>query len=106
MHPHGVSDCGDYVCCLQWDLIAGASVAFMVVPQGMAYATLAGLPSAFGLYGALMPVFVYALFGSSRELAVGPVAVTSLLTSSALRVSGRQPGLRESCSAFMGGHVI
>eukprot|EP00878_Enallax_costatus_P011379 GHUV01011882.1.p1 GENE.GHUV01011882.1~~GHUV01011882.1.p1 ORF type:complete len:284 (+),score=47.99 GHUV01011882.1:245-1096(+) len=70
---------------LMWDVVAGISVGFMVVPQGMSYASIAGLPSVYGLYGAYMPVLVYALFGSSRELAVGPVAVTSLLISSSLR---------------------
>lgn len=70
---------------MQWDLIAGLSVGFMVVPQGMSYANIAGLPSVYGLYGAFLPVLVYAVFGGSRELAVGPVAVTSLLLSSALK---------------------
>ncbi|WIA34220.1 hypothetical protein OEZ86_012573 [Tetradesmus obliquus] len=70
---------------LLWDIIAGVSVGFMVVPQGMSYANIAGVPSVYGLYGAFMPVLVYALFGSSKELAVGPVAVTSLLISSSLK---------------------
>ncbi len=51
----------------------------MVVPQGLSYASIAGVPSVYGLYGAFMPCIVYALFGSSKQLAVGPVAVTSLL---------------------------
>ena len=67
------------------DVIAGASIAFMVVPQGMSYALLAGVPPVWGLYGAFVPVLVYAGFGSSRHLAVGPVAVTSLLISSSVR---------------------
>ncbi|KAF8066266.1 SULTR2 [Scenedesmus sp. PABB004] len=71
---------------LLWDVVAGISVGCMVVPQGMSYANLAGVPSVYGLYGAFMPVLVYALFGSSRELAVGPVAVTSLLIASSLKV--------------------
>eukprot|EP00775_Hariotina_reticulata_P010081 gene10081-10236_t len=70
---------------LLWDIVAGISVGFMVVPQGMSYANLAGVPSVYGLYGAFLPVLVYAFVGSSRELAVGPVAVTSLLISSTLK---------------------
>ena len=66
------------------DAIAGISVAMMVVPQSISYAALAGLPSEFGLYTALIPVFVYALFGSSRQLAVGPVAIVSLLMKEGL----------------------
>ena len=57
---------------LQWDLLAGISVGFMVVPQAMSYANLAGVPSVIGLYGAFLPVMVYALFGSSKQLGVGP----------------------------------
>jgi len=56
----------------------------MLVPQAMAYALLAGLPPEIGLYAATIPVIIYALFGSSRQLAVGPVAIVSLLTASAL----------------------
>lgn len=70
---------------MQSDCVAGLSVGFMVVPQGMSYANSAGLPSVFGLYGAFLPCLVYALLGSSRQLAVGPVAVTSLLIASNLR---------------------
>jgi hypothetical protein len=66
------------------DLIAGCSVGVMVVPQSMSYAKLAGLPVEYGLYSALVPVFAYALFGSSRQLAVGPVAILSLLLSTGL----------------------
>eukprot|EP00201_Polytomella_parva_P011035 CAMPEP_0175054308 /NCGR_PEP_ID=MMETSP0052_2-20121109/9431_1 /TAXON_ID=51329 ORGANISM="Polytomella parva, Strain SAG 63-3" /NCGR_SAMPLE_ID=MMETSP0052_2 /ASSEMBLY_ACC=CAM_ASM_000194 /LENGTH=690 /DNA_ID=CAMNT_0016318985 /DNA_START=40 /DNA_END=2112 /DNA_ORIENTATION=+ len=67
------------------DLMAGIAVGFMVVPQGMSYANLAGLPSVFGLYGAFLPVLAYSLIGSSRQLAVGPVAVTSLLLDTQLK---------------------
>jgi sulfate transporter 4 len=66
------------------DVVAGLSVGAMVVPQGMSYAKLAGLPQVWGLYGAFSPCIVYAAFGSSRQLAVGPVAVTSLLLGSGL----------------------
>ena len=69
---------------LLMDLIAGVSIGFMVVPQGMSYALLAGVPPVWGLYGAFVPVFMYALLGSSRHLAVGPVAVTSLLLGTSL----------------------
>lgn len=66
------------------DLAAGLTVGAMLVPQAMAYALLAGLPPEVGLYAATVPVVVYALFGTSRQLAVGPVAIVSLLTASAL----------------------
>mmetsp|Transcript_17379 Transcript_17379/g.52010 ORF Transcript_17379/g.52010 Transcript_17379/m.52010 type:complete len:696 (+) Transcript_17379:162-2249(+) len=66
------------------DIVAGLSVGAMVVPQGLSYARLAGLPQVWGLYGAFAPCIVYAGFGSSRQLAVGPVAVTSLLLGSGL----------------------
>lgn len=70
---------------MQMNLIAGLSVGFMVVPQGMSYAALAGLPSVFGIYGAYLPCLVYCLVGSSKQLSVGPVAVTSLLLAWALQ---------------------
>lgn len=66
------------------DLAAGLTVGAMLVPQAMAYALLAGLPPEVGLYAATVPVVIYALFGTSRQLAVGPVAIVSLLTASAL----------------------
>ena len=55
-------------CHPQWDLGAGLSVAAMVIPQGMSYANLAGLPSVYGLYGAFVPCLVYSVLGSSRQL--------------------------------------
>ncbi len=66
------------------DLIAGISVALVLIPQSMAYAQLAGLPPVYGLYASLLPVMIAALWGSSNQLATGPVAVVSLLTASAL----------------------
>lgn len=69
---------------LRPDLAAGLTIGAMLVPQGMAYALLAGLPPEIGLYASIVPVLVYALFGTSRQLAVGPVAIVSLLTASAL----------------------
>ena len=69
---------------LRADLIAGLTVALVLIPQSMAYAQLAGLPAYFGLYAAFLPPMVAALFGSSRQLSTGPVAVVSLLTAAAL----------------------
>jgi len=69
---------------LKADAIAGLTVALVLVPQSMAYAQLAGLPAYYGLYAAFLPPMVAALFGSSRQLATGPVAVVSLMTSASL----------------------
>ncbi|MYF11685.1 MAG: sulfate permease [Gammaproteobacteria bacterium] len=66
------------------DITAGITVALVLVPQSMAYAQLAGLPAHYGLYASFLPVAIASLFGSSRQLATGPVAVVSLLTASAL----------------------
>ncbi|CAH8270981.1 unnamed protein product [Arabidopsis lyrata] len=66
------------------DLMAGITVGIMLVPQAMSYAKLAGLPPIYGLYSSFVPIFVYAIFGSSRQLAIGPVALVSLLVSNAL----------------------
>jgi len=66
------------------DLVGGLTVALVLVPQSMAYAQLAGLPAYYGLYAAFLPPMVAALFGSSRQLATGPVAVVSLMTATAL----------------------
>ena len=66
------------------DFLAGITVALVLIPQCMAYAQLAGLPAYYGLYAAFMPPLVGALFGSSRQLATGPVAVVSLMTSATL----------------------
>jgi SulP family sulfate permease len=66
------------------DLISGLTVALVLIPQSMAYAQLAGLPAYYGLYAAFLPPMVAALFGSSRQLATGPVAVVSLMTSASL----------------------
>ncbi len=66
------------------DLMAGVTVALVLIPQSMAYAQLAGLPSYYGLYASFLPPMIAALFGSSRQLATGPVAVVSLLTAVAL----------------------
>lgn len=64
---------------LKGDVNAGLTVGIMLIPQGMAYAVLAGLPPVYGLYSSIVPLILYALFGTSRQLAVGPVAMISLL---------------------------
>lgn len=66
------------------DFTAGITVGVMLIPQGMAYAMIAGLPPVYGLYAALFPQIIYALMGTSRQLAVGPVAMDSLLVATAL----------------------
>jgi len=69
---------------LKADIISGLTVALVIVPQSMAYAQLAGLPAYYGLYASFLPVIIASIFGSSRQLATGPVAVVSLLTAAAL----------------------
>ncbi|MDG2004352.1 MAG: sulfate permease [Novosphingobium sp.] len=80
--------------CLEWgrsynrsiltsDLMAAVIVTIMLIPQSLAYALLAGLPPVVGLYASILPLVAYAIFGTSRTLAVGPVAVVSLMTASA-----------------------
>jgi SulP family sulfate permease len=66
------------------DLVAAVVVTIMLIPQSLAYALLAGLPPEAGIYASILPIMLYAIFGSSRALAVGPVAVVSLLTASAI----------------------
>ena len=66
---------------LRADMVAGLTVALVLIPQSMAYATLAGLPEVYGLYIAFVPVFIAALWGSSRQLGTGPVAVVSTMTA-------------------------
>ncbi|RJX30588.1 MAG: STAS domain-containing protein [Desulfarculus sp.] len=69
---------------LRVDLVAGVTVALVLIPQSMAYAQLAGLPAYYGLYAAFLPPMVAAMFGSSMQLATGPVAVVSLMTAASL----------------------
>jgi high affinity sulfate transporter 1 len=69
---------------LRGDLVAGVTVAAYLVPQVMAYATVAGLPPVVGLWAALVPMAVYAVLGSSRQLSVGPESTTALMTATAL----------------------
>ncbi|MBY6207123.1 MULTISPECIES: SulP family inorganic anion transporter [Halomonas] len=66
------------------DLLAGIIVTVMVIPQSLAYAILAGLPAVVGLYASLLPAVAYAVLGTSRSLAVGPVAIIALMTGAAL----------------------
>jgi len=80
---------------LRADMVAGLTVALVLIPQSMAYATLAGLPEVFGLYIAFVPVFIAALWGSSRQLGTGPVAVVSTMTATTLApivILSLQPG--------------
>ncbi len=67
---------------LKGDITAGLTVGIMLIPQGMAYAIIAGLPPVYGLYASLLPIIIYAILGTSRQLAVGPVAMDSLLVAS------------------------
>ena len=66
------------------DLVAAVIVTIMLIPQSLAYALLAGLPAEMGLYASILPLVAYAIFGTSRALAVGPVAVVSLMTAAAV----------------------
>src|SRR5690606_14572799 len=85
----------DYLPILDWgrrysratltnDIVAAIIVTIMLIPQSLAYAMLAGLPAEIGLYASILPLVAYAAFGTSRSLAVGPVAVVSLMTASAI----------------------
>jgi len=76
---------------LSKDLVAGLTVGIILIPQGMAYAMIAGLPPVYGLYASIFPLLIYVLLGTSRQLAIGPVAMDSLLVAaglSALAISG------------------
>jgi MFS superfamily sulfate permease-like transporter len=71
------------------DLVSGVTVALVLIPQSMAYAQLAGLPPYYGLYAAFIPPSIAALFGSSRQLATGPVAIVSMMTAASLEPIAR-----------------
>lgn len=93
---------------LYGDVMAGITVGILLIPQGMAYAMIAGLPPVFGLYAALMPQVVYAIMGTSRQLSVGPVAMDSLLVAAslgALSITGIENYIAMAIflSLFMGG---
>jgi SulP family sulfate permease len=82
------------------DLVAAAIVTIMLIPQSLAYAMLAGLPPEIGLYASILPIIAYAIFGTSRTLAVGPVAVVSLMTLAAAG-SVAAPGSAEFIAAAL-----
>lgn len=89
------------------DLLAGFVTAVLLVPQGMAYAALAGLPPQVGLYASVLPPVVYALFGTSRTLSVGPVSVAALLVANALASSSADAYLADALLlAAMSGVVL
>ncbi len=69
---------------LPHDIVAGVTVAIVLIPQGLAYALIAGLPAVYGLYASMVPLVVYTFFGTSRALGVGPVAMDSLLVAAGL----------------------
>ncbi len=66
---------------LKGDIVAGITVAIVLIPQGIAYALIAGLPPIYGLYAALVPQLMYAVFGTARQVAIGPVAMDSLIVA-------------------------
>lgn len=68
------------------DFFSGLTIGVMLIPQGMAYAMIAGLPPVYGLYASLLPQIMYAIFGTSRQLSVGPVAMDSLLVAAGISV--------------------
>jgi SulP family sulfate permease len=92
------------------DLVAAIIVTIMLVPQSLAYAMLAGLPPQVGLYASILPLIAYALFGTSRALAVGPVAVVSLMTAAAvgqIAASGTPEYLTAAITlAFLSGIIL
>jgi len=88
------------------DLMAGLTVGIMLVPQGMAYAYLAGMPPVYGLYGGLIPLVLYALFGTSRQLSIGPVAISAILVMAGVSTIA-EPGTAEYVSlVLMAGLLI
>lgn len=95
MRPNKSLRLAKYLPCLEWaksydretashDSLAAVIVALMLIPQSLAYALLAGVPATAGLYASILPLVAYTLFGTSRTLSVGPVAVISLMTATAL----------------------
>jgi sulfate permease, SulP family len=94
----------------QSDLVAALIVTIMLVPQSLAYAMLAGLPPQVGLYASILPLIAYAIFGTSRALAVGPVAVVSLMTAAAvapIAAAGSAEYLTAAITlAFMSGLIL
>ena len=95
---------------LSSDLVAAVIVTLMLIPQSLAYASLAGLPPQVGLYASIAPLLFYAAFGSSRVLAVGPVAVVSLMTAAAIgdlaQAGSPAYGLLAITLAFISGAML
>jgi sulfate transporter 4 len=83
------------------DILAGIAVGVMAVPQSMSYAKLAGLPVEYGLYSALFPIWAYAIFGTSRQLAVGPVSLVSLMLGSGLSNQMAKLGISSDDDNYM-----
>ncbi|MDO5528253.1 MAG: sulfate permease [Paracoccus sp. (in: a-proteobacteria)] len=83
------------------DLLAAVIVTIMLIPQSLAYAMLAGLPPQVGLYASILPLLAYALLGTSRTLAVGPVAIVSLMTAAAIGQIGVAGGPQHLAAAAM-----
>ncbi len=83
------------------DLVAAMIVTVMLIPQSLAYALLAGLPAEMGLYASILPLIAYALFGTSRTLSVGPVAVVSLMTATAVGEVAQQGSADYATAAVM-----
>ena len=92
------------------DAVAAVIVTIMLIPQSLAYALLAGLPAEMGLYASILPLVAYAVFGTSRALAVGPVAVVSLMTAAAIGNLGLKDAasvaLAAGTLAFMSGALL
>ena len=92
------------------DVVAAVIVTIMLIPQSLAYALLAGLPAQMGLYASILPLFAYAVFGTSRALAVGPVAVVSLMTAAAIGKMGLSNpadiAIAAGTLAFMSGGIL
>ncbi|KYR01399.1 Sulfate transporter [Tieghemostelium lacteum] len=93
---------------LKDDLIASLTVGFMIIPQSMAYAILAGLPPIYGLYSAFICPIIYGLFGTSNEISVGPVAMVSLLIPSIIDLPFNHPDyiMETLCLSLMSGLVL
>ncbi len=91
---------------LRSDVMAGLSVGVLLIPQGMAYAMIAGLDPVYGLYAGLVPQLVYAIMGSSRQLAVGPVAMDSLLVAAALGTLGLAGASEYAVAAVFLGLIV
>ena len=92
---------------LSGDLVAAVIVTIMLIPQSLAYALLAGLPPEAGIYASILPIVLYAIFGTSRTLAVGPVAVVSLMTAAAIGTVAEQGSMGYAAAALTlaGGRV-